>query len=66
MLFAIGCLFGSRGGLEALFYVSIAGLALALAYRIFVPRERRRALPFGLAIAAGAWVEMLFPGGVIG
>lgn len=66
MLFAVGCLFGSPRGLEALFYVSIAGLALALVFRIFVPREKRRALPFGLAIAVGAWLEMLFPGGVIG
>ena len=28
MLFAVGCLFGSRRGLEALFYTSLAGLAL--------------------------------------
>ena len=91
MLFAVGCFFGSRRGLEALFYVSVAGLALALVFLVFgrVDRSRlvhwarcvfdwrydrkagRAALPpkssekarvpFGLAIAAGTWLELFFP-----
>lgn len=61
MLFAVGCLYGSDHAMGTLYYVSMAGLALALGYRLFVAREKRRELPFGLAIAAGAWLEMLWP-----
>lgn len=61
MLFAVGCLYGSRHALGTLFYVSLAGLALALGYRLFVAKEKRRELPFGVAIAAGAFLEMLRP-----
>lgn len=61
MLFAIGCFFGGRHALGALFYVSLAGLALAFFFRIFVAKEKRCAIPFGLAIAAGAWLEMFWP-----
>lgn len=61
MLFAVGCFYGSRRGLNALFYISLAGLAMALLYRLFAAKEKRRELPFGLAIAAGAWLEMLWP-----
>lgn len=61
MLFAIGCFFGGRHALGALFYISLAGLALAFFFRILVTKEKRRAVPFGLAIAAGAWLEMLLP-----
>ena len=91
MLFAVGCFFGSRRAIGALFWISVAGLALALVFLVFgrVDRSRlthyvrcvfdwrydrkagRAALPpkssekvrvpFGLAIAAGAWLEMLWP-----
>lgn len=61
MLFAVGCFFGGRHALGALFYVSLAGLALALFFRLFVAKEKRRAIPFGVAIAAGAFLEVLRP-----
>lgn len=61
MLFAVGCLYGRNHALGTLLYVSIAGLALALGYRLFAAKEKRRAIPFGLAIAAGAFLEMLRP-----
>ena len=91
MLFAVGCFFGSRRAIGTLFYVSLAGLALALVFLVFgrVDRSRlvhyarcvfdwrydRKAgraalppkssekarLPFGLAIAAGAWLELFMP-----
>lgn len=61
MLFAVGCLYGRRHAPGTLLFVSLAGLALALGYRLFAAKERRRELPFGVAIAAGAWLEMLWP-----
>lgn len=61
MLFAIGCLYGRDHAMGTLYYVSMAGLALALGYRLFVAREKRRELPFGVAIAIGAWLEMFRP-----
>ena len=96
MLFAVGCFFGSRRGLEALFYISVAGLALALVFLFLGRVDRRRLvhwarcvldwrydrragraalppksserarLPFGLAIAAGAWLELFLPRGALG
>ena len=96
MLVAVGCFFGSRRGLEALFYTSLAGLALALAFLalgrvdrsrlvhwarcVFDWRYDRHAgraalppktsekarLPFGLAIAAGAWLELFLARGALG
>lgn len=96
MLFAVGCFFGSRRAVGALFWISLSGLALALLFLLFGRVDRRRLVhwarcafdwrydrkagraslppkssekarvPFGLAIAAGAWLEMLFPGGVMG
>lgn len=91
MLFAVGCFFGSLRAIGALFWISIAGLALALVFLVFgrVDRSRlvhyarcvfdwrydrkagrvalppksseRARVPFGLAIAAGAWLELLRP-----
>ena len=42
MLFAIGCLFGSRHALGALFYISVVGLAVALAYLVLGRVDRSR------------------------
>lgn len=91
MLFAVGCFFGSRRAIGALFWISIAGLALALVFLVFGRVDRSRLVhyarcvfdwrydrkagrvalpqkssekarvPFGLAIAAGAWMELLWP-----
>lgn len=96
MLFAVGCFFGSRRAVGTLFWISLAGLALALAFLVLgrVDRSRlvhwarcvfdwrydrkagRAALPpktsekarvpFGLAIAAGAWLELFLPQGAMG
>ena len=62
MLFAVGCFFGSARAVGALFWISVSGLALALAFLAFVPKAKRRALPFGVAISAGSLLELLFPG----
>lgn len=62
MLFAVGCFFGSARAVGALFWISVSGLALALAFFAFVPKAKRRALPFGVAISAGSLLELLFPG----
>ncbi|MBR1608039.1 MAG: prepilin peptidase [Kiritimatiellae bacterium] len=60
-LFAVGCFFGIARAVETLFFVSVCGLALALVFPVFVPKEKRREIPFGIAIAAGAWIELAFP-----
>lgn len=91
MLFAVGAALGRGRVLGTLFWVSVAGLALAFLFLLFgrVDRSRlvhwarcvfdwrydrkagRAALPpktsekcrvpFGLAIAAGTWLELLLP-----
>lgn len=96
MLFAVGCFFGSRRAVGTLFWISLAGLALALVFLvlgrvdrgrlvhwarcIFAWRYDRKAgraalppkssekarVPFGLAIAAGAWLELFLPQGALG
>ena len=63
MLFATGCFFGSARAPGALFWISVSGLALAVAFFAFVPKAKRRALPFGVAIAAGSVLELVFPAG---
>ncbi len=96
MLFAVGAVFGRTHVVGLLFFVSVAGLALALLSLAFGRVDRRRVVhwarclfdwrydrkagraalppkssekcrvPFGLAIAAGAWLELLFPGVAMG
>ena len=96
MLFAVGAALGRAHVVGLLFYVSVAGLFLALLFLLFGRVDRRRLVhwvrcvfdwrydrragraalppktsercrvPFGLAIAAGAWLEMLFPGVAMG
>ena len=91
MLFAVGSAMGRSHVVGTLFYVSLAGLALAALFALFgrVDRSRlvhyarcvfdwrydraagraalppktseRARVPFGLAIAAGTWLEMLWP-----
>ena len=60
-LFAIGCFFGIARAIETLFLVSVCGLALAAVFLVFVPKAERRDVPFGVAIAAGAGLELFFP-----
>ena len=91
MLFAVGSALGRVRAVGVIFYVSVAGLALAMAFTVLgrVDRSRlvhyvrcvfdwrydrvagraalppksseRARVPFGLAIAAGAWLELLQP-----
>ena len=94
MLFAVGSAMGRSHVVGTLFYVSLAGLALAALFALFgrVDRSRlvhyarcvfdwrydrkagRAALPpktsekarvpFGLAIAAGTWLQLFMPLGI--
>ena len=91
MLFAVGAALGRGRVVGLLFYVSVAGLALAFLFLLFGRADRSRLVhwlrcvfdwrydrksgraalppkssekcrvPFGLAIAAGTWLELLFP-----